>query len=221
MASDKSRDDKARTLVHGAFARLGEKDSLEHLERSLTHKEPGVRLAAAESLWHLGNRDGLKALVELVGLRPIASGGEGVTTGDGLIIKVTTIEGANLDYIRSACEILGEMGDRSAVEPLKALLPLNLNGALATGGSGTGWSGRPDAVALAKLGDFSGMAILRASISKGDPLGAAGSWGQIGDFAEIGLKRFIPDLFPLLKDRDERKRVQAAQAILILLERGR
>ena len=113
------------------------------------------------------------------------------------------------------------MGDRSAVEPLKHLLPLNLNGVLASGGSGTGWFGRPDTVALAKLGDFSGIAILRASISKGDPLGAAGSWERIGDFVEIGLKRFIPDILPMFEDRDESKRVQAAQAILLLLESGR
>jgi len=163
----------------------------------------------------------LKTLVELLDLRPIESGGEGVKTGDGTIIKVTAIRHSNLDVIRSACITLGEMEDKSAMEPLKRLLPLNLNGILATGGSGTGWSGRPDVVALAKLGDFSGIAVLRESITKGDPLGAAGSWGGTGDFVEIGMKRFIPEVFPLLEDRDESKRVQAAQAILLLLESGR
>src|SRR5258708_35323487 len=113
------------------------------------------------------------------------------------------------------------MGDRSAVEPLKRLLPLNLNGVLASRGSGSGWSGRPDAVALAKLGDFSGIEVLRASISKGDPLDVLGSCAGTGDFVEIGLKRFIPELLPMLENRDESKRVLAAQAILLLFERGK
>jgi hypothetical protein len=221
MASDNSRDDRARTMVHGALARLGEKDSLDHLKRSLTHKQPGVRLAASEGLWNLGRREGFQTLVEITRLRPIETGGEGVSTGNGVIIKVEAIRDSNLDYIRSACKILGEMGDRSAIDPLKSLLPLNLNGILAGGGSGTGWSGRPDAVALAKLGDFSGIAVLRASISKGDPLGVVGSWGGTGDFVEIGLKRFIPELLPMFENRDESKRVQAAQALLLLLENGR
>jgi HEAT repeat protein len=215
MLSDKSLDDRDRTFVHGALARLGEKDSLDQLKRSLTHKQPGVRLAAAANLWHLGNREGVKALVDLLDLRPIETGGEGVQVGGGAIIKVTAINGTNLEFIRAACEILGEMRDRSAVEPLKRLLQLNLNGVVATGGSGFGWSGRPDVVALAKLGDFSGIDILRASIKKGDCLGA------VGDYVEIGLKRYVPDMLPLFEDGDESKRVEAAQAILLLLERGK
>jgi hypothetical protein len=113
------------------------------------------------------------------------------------------------------------MGDRSAIQSLEHLLQLNLNGVSGSGGTGTGWTGRPDAVALAKLGDFSGIAILRKSISAGDPLGVVGSWGGLGDFVEIGLKRFIPELLPMLEHRDESKRVLAAQAILLLLENGR
>jgi HEAT repeat protein len=220
MASDGSRDARARTMVHGALAQLGEKGSLNHLKQSLTHQVPGVRLAAAEWLWYLGRRDGFKTLVELLNLRPIESGGEGVEVGDGSF-TVTAIRDSNVDYIRSACKILGEMGDRSAIEPLKRLLPMNLNGVSATGGSGTGWPGRPDAVALAKLGDFSGIAVLRASISKGDPLNVVGSWPGSGDFVAIGQKRFIPEILPMLDNREEEKRVLAAQAILLLLERGR
>jgi HEAT repeat protein len=220
MAGDGSRDERSRTLVHGALARLGEADSLGHLERSLAHKLPGVQLAAAECLWRLGRRDGFQTLVGILDLRPIESGGEGVEVGDGTL-TVTALRGANVEYVRSACQILGEMGDRSAIGPLKRLLPLNLNGVLAGGGSGTGWPGRPDAVALAKLGDFSGIRVLRASIRAGDPLGVAGSWLGPGDFAAIGLKRFIPEQLPLLKDRDETKRVVAAKEILLLLERGR
>jgi hypothetical protein len=83
------------------------------------------------------------------------------------------------------------------------------------GGSGTGWSGRPDAVALAKLGDLSGIEVLRASIIKGDVLDV------VDDFVEIGLKQFIPELLSMLEHRDESKRVHAAQAILLLFERGK
>ncbi len=179
-----------------------------------------MRLAAAEGLWHLGNREGFKTLVGLLDLRPIETGGEGVQVGDHSL-TVNALRDANLDYIRSACILLGEMEDSSAVEPLKGLLPLNLNGVLATGGSGSGRCGRPDAVALARLSDFSGIAVLRASISKGDPLNVVGSWGVTGDFVEIGLKRFIPEILPMFENRDESKRVQAAQAILLLLESGR
>lgn len=158
--------------------------------------------------------------MDLLNLRPIESGSEGVQVGNGSL-KVTAIEGSNVEYIRSACKTLGEMGDRSANAPLKDLLPRNLNGVLAGGGSGTGWCGRPDAIALAKLGDFSGIEVLRASIRKGDPLGVVGSWGGTGDFVEIGLKRFIPELLPMFEHRDESKRVLAAQAIVLLLEGGR
>src|SRR5262249_19202856 len=158
------------------------------LKRALTDKLPGVRLAAAEGLWHLGRRDGFNTLIEILDLRPIETGGEGVQVGDGSF-TVTAIRESNVEDIRTACKILGEMGDRSAIEPLKRVLPLNLNGVCGAGGSGSGWFGRPDAVALAKLGDFSGIAVLRASIGKGDPLGVVGEWCFRGDFVEIGLKR--------------------------------
>jgi HEAT repeat protein len=214
MAADMSRSDSSRTLVHGALARLGEKDSIDQLKLALGHKQPPVRLAAAEALWHLGNRDGVKALTDLLELRPIESGTEGVETGGEYIVKVTALNGTNLEYIRSACRIVGEIGDRSAIEPLKRLLPLNLNGTVATGGSGFGWGRRPDVVALARMGDFSGIEVLRASISKGDPLGA------VDDFVEIGLRQYIPQLLPML-DPAVRKQVEAAEAILLLFENGR
>jgi hypothetical protein len=144
-----------------------------------------------------------------------------VETGGEAIIKVTASKGANLEVVRAACAVLGEMNDRSAIEALKRLGKENLNGVSATGGSGTGWSGRPDVVALARLGDFSGIEILRKSIANGDRLGAAGSWCRTGDYVEIGLKRFIPDVIPLLDHHDASSRVHAAQAILRLLESGR
>ena len=175
-----------------------------------------MRFAAAEGLWKLGHRDGFQALVELLDVRPVESGGEGGTVGEGSLLKVTASRGTNVEIIRSACKVLGEMGDRSAAEALKTLLPLNLNGVLG-GGSGTGWMGRPDAVALAKLGDFSGIAVLRASIDGGDRLDIASS----GNFVEIGLKRLIPELLPLLEHDNDRKRVLAAREILLLLERGK
>jgi HEAT repeat protein len=220
IAADPARDDRAKALAHGALARLGEPGSIEYLRRALAHDRPGVRLAAAEGLWRLGHRDGVPTLVALLDLRPLETGSEGVRTGgDGF--TVTAIRGGNVDVVRAACEIVGEAGDRSAVEPLRRLLALNLNGVHASGGSGTGWPGRPDVVALARLGDYSGVEVLRASIARGDPLEVVGRWGGCGDFVAIGLKRFIPELLPLLNHRDEEKRVGAAQDILLLLERGR
>jgi HEAT repeat protein len=220
MASDRSRSEQARTLAHGALARLGEKNSIDYLKRALADKRLGVQLAAAEGFWNMGRQDGFQTLVEIVGQRPLETGAEGVSTGNGVMLKVEALRGSKVEYIRKACKVLGEMGDRRAIEPLKRLLPLNLNGVRETGGSGSGWPGRPDAVALAKLGDFSGLAVLHASISKGDPLGVVDSWGGAGDFVEIGLKRFIPELLPMFENRHEGKRVNAAQAIILLLENG-
>lgn len=216
MTRDDTRDERAQTMAHGALAQQGDKESLEQLKRSLTHKKPGVRLAAAEGLWHLGNREGFRTLLDLLELRPLEENGEAGRGGKG-----SEKDEPNVKIIRTACKILGEMGDRSAIKALQSLLPQNLNGVLAGRGSGTGWPGRPDVVALAKLGDFSGIDVLRASIRKGDPLNVTGTWVSGGDFVEIGLKRFIPELLPLFEERDEGKRVQAAQAILILLERGK
>ncbi|GEM_PF-6414030 len=51
---------------------------------------------------------------------------------------------------------------------------MNLNGALSTTEGGAGFPGRPDPVALARLGDDSGIAILAELIRDGDPLGAVG-----------------------------------------------
>jgi HEAT repeat protein len=220
MISDEMRDDHIRAWLHGSLARLGEKGSTDQLRQWLGHKEPEVRLAAADCLWRLGSRDGLKTLVDLLDLRPIETGREGVKIGGEAIIKVTGLERTNLDVVRAACTVLGEMKDRSAIEALERLGQENLNGILATGGSGTGWPGRPDVVALARMGDFSGIDILRKSIAAGDRLGAAGSWCRGGDYVEIGLKRFIPDVIPLLDHHEAGRRVYAAQTILRLLESG-
>jgi hypothetical protein len=171
IASDDSRSDRAKTMAHGALARLGEPGSLDKLLGALSSDNPGVRLAAAEGL---GRRDGVRTLVELLDLRPLENGTEGVRVGGDAIIAVTAIRDGNLDIVRDACSLIGEIGDRSAIEPLKRLLLLNLNGISATGGSGSGWSRRPDAVALAKLGDYSGVEILRKSIANDDPLGVVG-----------------------------------------------
>jgi HEAT repeat protein len=221
MARDQARNARTKILAHAALARLGERNSLDHVAKALAHVDAGVRLAAAEGLWRLGRRDGFQVLVELTRLRPLETGREGVSTGNGVILKVESSPGRSLKCVRRACELLGEMRDPRAVAAIKQLLTENLNGVLARGGSGTGWSGRPDAVALAKLGDFSGIPLLRESIRKDDPLGAIGSWGSSGDFVEIGLKRFIPDVLPMLESRDAGKRVLAAHAIIVLLERGR
>ena len=47
------------------------------------------------------------------------------------------------------------------------------------------------------------------------------NWYCGSDYGEIGLKRFLPDLPPLLNARRHEKRVQAAREILPLFERGR
>lgn len=181
----------------------------------------GCGLAAAEGLWRAGHRDGFGALVGLLGGRPIESGGEGVRAGDGSLLTVAAALGTNVRSIRSACAVLGEMGDPSAAGPLRRLSPLNLNGVLGGGGSGTGWPGRPDAVALARLGDLSGVEVLRASVRDGDPLGVLGSLWPGGDYVAIGLRRFVPDLLPMLEHHDEGKRVLAPRDVPLLPEGGR
>ena len=215
-AGTDGRGARARTMAHAALAKHGESDSVDYLKSALTHEHHGVRLAAAAGLWRLGRRDGFQTLIDLLDIRPIESGREGVSLGEGTL-TVNAIRGTKVETIRAACKVLGEMGDRSTVEALKQLLPLNLNGVSGGGGSGTGWSGLPAAVALARLGDFSGIPVLRESIRNGDPLGVIDS----GDFTLIGLKRFIAELIPLLNDRNADKRVQAAREILLLFEGGK
>lgn len=220
MAADEALDARTRVLAAGALARLGEPGALDRLRQALGHARSGVRLAAAEGLWRAGHRDGYRTLLGLLDVRPIESGGEGVRVGGGSL-TVTALEGTNVEAVRAACTLLGEMGDPSAVGPLRRLLPLNLNGVLGGGGSGTGWPGRPDAVALARLGDLSGVEVLRASVRRGDPLDVLGSWWRGGDYAAIGLRRFIPDLLPVFEHPDEGKRVLAAREVLHLLDSGR
>lgn len=218
ITADETRSNRAKTQAHATLARLGEANSLHHLKASLKHNDPGTRLAAAEGLWRLGNRDGVRTLIELLSVRPLESGREGVQFGDGSM-KVTAIRDGNVDTVRRACYLLGEIGDELAIEPLRRLLSLNLNGV--NGGGGTGWAGRPDAVALAKLGDLSGIPMLRSAIADGDRLDIAGGSWYGGDFVAIGQKRFAAELLPLLDHHKEDKRACAARDILILLDQGR
>ncbi len=199
-------DEVIRTHVAVALHRQGEGDRLPWLRDRLNHRRPALRLAAAEGLRGLGNKEGLGTLLELLRLKPIEGGGEAPRE-------------PNVEIIRGACEVLGKLGDPAAIPDLKALLAENLNGVAVTGGSGASWGGRPDAAALARLGDLSGLEVLRQSIRKGDPMGVLGGWGGPGDCATIGLKRLIPDILPLLNSPT--KCLDAAGTILTLLDHGK
>jgi HEAT repeat protein len=218
MIGDATRDDRTKALAHGALARLGEKSSVDTLRRSLNHSDSRVRLAAAECLWRMGMRDGFQTLIDLLALRSLESGREGVAVGESGF-TVTALRGTKVEVIRRACKILGEMGDPRAIEPLANLQTVNLNGVSISGGSGTGWPGRPDIVARAKLGDYSGVPYLRESVHNYNRLDVVRTGG--GDYLEIGLKKFIPDIFPELGHHDTYRRMTAAQNILLLLERGK
>lgn len=195
-------DSMRRMAAATALGRSGDLPSIDLLREGFGHEHPFMRLEAAESLWRLSNRQGFRALVSLLELRPI--------------------DASTLPVIRRSCELLGEMGDRRAIEPLKKLLSENLNGFSVGKRIGAGYYGRPDIVALARLGDLSGMEQLLAWMQKGDPLGAAGDYGRSGDLVEIGLRRYARDLVPLLADTGhERKSLYAARAILTLLDRGK
>lgn len=221
LANDKTISDQSRMHAYAALARLKEPGFPDHLREGLLHKHPGVRLAAAEGLWRVGNREGYKTLLNILDVRPVETGSEGVEIGNGSIITVSALRDTNVELIRDACRLLGEMGDRSAIEPLKRVLALNLNGVNGSGGSGTCWPGRPDAVALARLGDDSGIGVLRASLENGDRVDVLGSWWHCGDYVKIGEKRYIPDLVPMLEHHDQGKQILAAREILLLLENGR
>jgi hypothetical protein len=103
------------------------------------------------------------------------------------------------------------MGRAQAIEPIKTLLGFNLNGISATGGSGSGWSGRPDAVALAKLGDDSGIPVLVKAAKEDDRINV------LPDFEAIGRKELVPHLLPALSWEDEDKLVEAARVVINLL----
>ena len=222
VAADAARDPRLTVGALGALARQGERGALERLSEFLSHKEPEVRLQAAQALWRLGKKDGFEVLIKILDLRPIESGTEGITRAPGTL-SVGRPRTRHVEFIRTACRILGEMGDARAVEPLKKILSENLNGVSGKPSrfGGTSWMGRPDVVALARLGDDSGIPLLRASIAKGDPLGVAGGWAGAGGFAAIGERRHIPLILPLLGHRSDDKRIAAAREILILLNRVR
>lgn len=74
-----ARGEESRTNAHAALARLGEKDSVEFLKKSLAHEQSGVRIAAATGLWRLGRRDGFQTLIELLDIRPIEDASASVT----------------------------------------------------------------------------------------------------------------------------------------------
>lgn len=197
------------------------KEGMGFLRARLGDQEPAVRLRAAEGLWKGSNREGFPALLELVQLRPLEDG----NSPSGVHTTTPPKEGSSLAIVRRACEILGEMGDRAAVELLKKLLSENLNGVrgMPKGSTGTGWYGRPDVVALARLGDFSGIEILSRSAQNGDPLGTAGTHGVTGDYQVIGIKRLARDLLPVLEQGEsfDRNDLFAARSILHLLDKGR
>lgn len=221
IQQEQSGDPIRRLQAATALARSGDPASLDTLREMLRHEKPYVRLAAAEGLWRASNREGFKILLTLLDLRPIE---DGRTGSPGIRTFIPPHRTSSLHVIRRSCELLGEMGDPAAIDPLKRVLKENLNGILGmpAGPKGTGWYSRPDAVALARLGDFSGMEILFASIRNGDPLLAAGDRSMPGDLVEIGLKRFAPHLVPLLGDTGfERRSLYAARAIVTLLDRGR
>jgi HEAT repeat protein len=220
VAADDTRPDRAKAEAHAALTRLGEAGSLAHLRRSLAHPTPMVRLTAAKGLWRLGHRDGVRTLIELLDARPLETGQEGIRVGEGSF-TVTAVRGGTVDAVRGACVLLGEIGDTSAVEPLRRLLSGNLNGVAEGGGGGTAWAGRPDAVALARLGDFTGIPVLRAAVARGDRIDVVPGRSAVGDFVAIGRRPFAAELLPLLAHHDAQKRASAARDILVLLDGGR
>ena len=160
--------------------------------------------------------------MDLLDLRPLETGQEGVRTGGDVVIRVTSPEHTNLDVVRRRA-LLGEM--KRAVPRSMASNDSRMRTSTAfwppAEEQSTGLVRPARCRRAARLGDFSGMEILRKSIANGDPLGTAGDFCRNGDYAEIGLKRFIPDVIPLLNHRDALRRISAAQTILRLIESGR
>jgi len=147
-------------------------------------------------------------------IKNVETGSEGVEINeDGFTVKA--IENSNVRKIRIACRVLGASANKKAIPILKKVLTVNLNGVNQTGGSGCGWSGRPDVVALAKIGDFSGIEILKKSLANNDNLEI------LDDFEQIGLKRYIPLIIPFLEEINIEKRIQAARVIINLLDEGK
>jgi hypothetical protein len=211
LVRDPKLDELNRTRAHASLARLGEEDSQDFLTQALTHKLPAIRLAAAEGFWRLGRRDGFQTLIDLIDVKPIETSSDG---GEKYLDE-------NVAFIRLACELLGEMGDPSAVEPLKRLHPIDLGGGQISSQYGSftrRLHGRPDVVASAKLGDFSGVEVFRRAIQDGNPIDVA---GPEHGYVAIGKKMFIPDLLPLLAHNDIDQRVHAVESILILMARGK
>jgi len=221
VQEDRTGDPLRRLQAAVALGRSGDPSSLEVLRRGLRDEKPHLRLVAAEGLWRLSNREGFQTLISLLDLRPLQ---DGRTASSGARCYAQPERTSNLHAVRRSCELLGEMGDPAAIDPLKKILEENLNGFLGLPevGTGTGWYGRPDVVALARLGNLSGIEVLLASLRRGDPLGVGGDRSRTGDLVEIGLKRYAKELVPSLAvSGHDGTDLGAARAILMLLDRGK
>ena len=111
---------------------------------------------------------------------------------------ITALGDKNNWYIRSiTAEVLGEIGDQRAVEPLIAALKDNT------------WKVRINAMeALGKIGDQRAVEPLIAALKDTDVRGiAAGVLGKIGD------QRAVEPLKAVLKDYDKYVRNSALEAL--------
>lgn len=168
---------------------------------SLQDEDPITRVDSAARLCERGGREGTPVLLDALELRPLT--------------------GSNLDAVRRACEALGKLGERTAVEPLRRLLRENLNGSLpGVYGEGARYR-RPDAVALARLGQEEGYRYLEQSIQEGDPYWVLGIFPDESDVEELMDRRFLPLLVPLLASTRIGTRETAARTIIRLLDEGR
>ncbi len=172
---------------------------MERLRGRLEDRAPLVRVEAATELWEQGRKDGVPILLEALSLRPL--------------------RGENLEAVRRACEPLGKMRASAAVKPLRALLSEDLS---RTGSPSHGlWPGRPDAVALARMGDEEGIRFLERTLSEGDAWKVVGRWPATGDIEAVGLRRLLSRMVPFLGAEELEKRVHAARAIVRLIDAGK
>ncbi len=171
------------------------------LRKGLQADSADDRVRSAVALWRHGNREGACALVEALRLRPLT--------------------GSNLILVRRACEALGQMGEASAIPDLRLLLQERLDGGNPLGIHGTQLYGRPDAVALVRLGDPVGVGFIQEAIMGRDPYYVTGGWPATSDLEDLGMKSFLPLLVPRLRRRKDRDSVNAARTIVRLLDHGR
>ena len=206
-------DDRQRCGVARELARAGDLRQLQVLVRMLRKSEDFAHVHAAESLYKVGHGEPFPELraaqdhsdalpLKLMAAAALAKGQDQAS----LRLIRDHLNTDDLDAIRLSAWILGRIGSRQDIAPIRAHLATELP---------------PDIRAmlehaLAALGDQRGLAALKANLSDADPQIRTYAATFAGDARDVAA---APMLKSMLEDPNLDTRIRAAQSLLDLSNR--